>query len=60
MNWPKANTNLTVFQFEPTTGDMGAEKKRALGIMESLQSGRPTLDTTKAVNQVMTDEDRQR
>ena len=39
------------FQFESNYGDIGREKKRMLDIFNKVQTGRPTLDINKAVNQ---------
>ncbi|ELT92238.1 hypothetical protein CAPTEDRAFT_171414 [Capitella teleta] len=42
---------------ELSSTDASAEKKRSLSILEKVQSNRPTLDTAKAVNQLMANEE---
>ncbi|KAM9308381.1 ribosome biogenesis regulatory protein homolog [Gastrophryne carolinensis] len=44
-------------KFQPLLGDMAAEKNKQLDILKIMDSKRPTLDVTKAVNRQMREED---
>lgn len=46
-------------KFEPLIGDFSSEKQRQLDLLKVLDSKRPKLDVTKAVNRQMRQEDRE-
>lgn len=43
-------------QFEPVTGDVEAERKGMLYILEAIKKKKPALDITKAVNRQLVEE----
>ena len=47
--WCAALSTLSValLQFEPVTGDMEGERKKALEILDKIQSKQPVLDVNK-------------
>ena len=44
LHWPPC---LALLQFEPVTGDMEGERKRALEMVDKMLSKQPVLDVTK-------------
>ncbi|XP_077365562.1 ribosome biogenesis regulatory protein homolog [Festucalex cinctus] len=46
-------------KFQPVVGDFTAEKEKQLELLKLMESKRPTLNVTKAVNKQMREEDRE-
>ncbi|KAM4606482.1 ribosome biogenesis regulatory protein homolog [Polymixia lowei] len=46
-------------KFEPVIGDFGSEKQKQLDLLKIMDSKRPKIDVTKAVNKQMREDDRE-